>query len=143
MSINTLDEGFRKDMDRGSSIEDRLRTLQVFHENGIETVLFMSPCFPGITDFKAIIEESVVFIDEYWFENLNLRGDYKQRVLAYIHEKYPQLDNLYQRIYKEGDESYWLEMENAFTRYCDNRNIRYVNAFYHSKLVEGKVGKTK
>ena len=78
-----------------------------------------------------------------WFENLNLRGDYKQRVLAYIHEKYPQLDNLYQRIYKEGDESYWLEMENAFTRYCDNRNIRYVNAFYHSKLVEGKVGKTK
>lgn len=143
MSINTLDEEFRKDMDRASSIEERLHTLRILHENGIETVLFMSPCFPGITDFKEIIESSISFIDEYWFENLNLRGDYKQRILAYIHDKYPQLDTLYQAIYLKNDDSYWLEMEKAFTAYCIDRNIRYVNAFYHSRLVEEKVGKTK
>lgn len=74
---------------------------------------------------------------------LNLRGDYKQRILAYIHDKYPQLDALYQAIYLKNDESYWLEMENAFSEYCESRNICYVNAFYHSKLVEEKVGKTK
>lgn len=142
MSVNTLDEGFRKDMDRASSIEERLRTLRVLHENGIETVLFMSPCFPGITDFKAIIEASADYIDEYWFENLNLRGDYKQRILAYIHEKYPKLDDLYQAIYGKNDESYWLEMEREFTKYCEDRGIRYVNAFYHAKLVEDKVGKS-
>lgn len=142
MSINTLDENFRRDMDRGSSIEERLRTLKLFHENGIETVLFMSPCFPGITDFREIIEASVSFIDEYWFENLNLRGDYKQRILAYIHEKYPQLDELYQAIYMKNNETYWFEMERDFTQYCEDRDIRYVNAFYHSKLVAEKVGKS-
>lgn len=142
MSINTLDEGFRKDMDRASSIEERLHTLRVLHENDIETVLFMSPCFPGITDFKAIIEVSADYIDEYWFENLNLRGDYKQRILTYIHEKYPYLDVLYQTIYGKNDEAYWLEMEKEFTKYCNDRGIRYVNAFYHSKLVEEKVGKS-
>lgn len=73
-------------MDRGSSIQERLHTLKTFHENGIETVLFMSPCFPGITDFREIVEASAGFVDEYWFENLNLRGDYKKRILAYIHE---------------------------------------------------------
>lgn len=143
MSVNTLDEAFRKDMDRASSIAERLRTLKVLHENGIETVLFMSPCFPGITDFKAIMEASVDFIDEYWFENLNLRGDYKQRILTYIHEKYPQLDALYRTIYRNNDETYWLTMEKNFIKYCEDRHIRYVDAFYHAKLVEEKIGKSK
>ena len=143
LSINTLDEGFRKDMDRGSSIAERLRALRTLHENGIETVLFMSPCFPGITNFKEIIEASASFIDEYWFENLNLRGDYKQRILDYIHERYPQLEALYHTIYTKNDESYWYEMERDFAEYCEDRGIRYVNAFYHTKLVKERVGKSK
>jgi len=143
MSINTFDDDFRRDMDRGSSIEERLRTIKLFHEYGIETVLFMSPCFPGITDFREIMEASVSFIDKFWFENLNLRGDYKQRILAYIHEKCPQLDELYQAIYVKNNETYWLEMEREFTQYCEDRSIRFVNAFYHSKLVVEKVGKSK
>lgn len=128
-------------MERESSIQERLHTLKTFHENGIETVLFMSPCFPGITDFREIIEASAGFVDEYWFENLNLRGDYKKRILAYIHEKCPHLEELYRTIYSRKDESYWLEMERAFTRYCDERNIRFVNAFYHAKLVKEKADK--
>ena len=56
MSINTLNEKFKNDMDNASSIKDRLETLQKLHENGIYTVLFMSPIFPYITDWKKIIE---------------------------------------------------------------------------------------
>lgn len=84
ISINTLDEDFKNDMDNASSIKDRLLTLETLHKNGIYTVLFMSPIFPGITDFKAIIDISKDFIDEYWFENLNLRGSYKNTILFYI-----------------------------------------------------------
>ena len=73
---------------------------------------------------------------------VHLRGDYKQQILAYIHEKYPQLDELYQAIYAKNNETYWLEMEREFTQYCEDRGIRYVNAFYHSKLVAEKVGKS-
>lgn len=40
-----------------------------------------------------IIEISKEYIDEYWFENLNLRGEYKTKILLYIQEKYPKLIN--------------------------------------------------
>jgi len=74
MSINTLDEEFRKDMDNASSIAERITVLKELHNQGIYTALFMSPIFPYITDFKSIIQATHEFIDEYWFENLNLRG---------------------------------------------------------------------
>lgn len=54
MSINTPDESFKNDMDNASSIEKRMNTFKVLHENGIHTVLFMSPIFPAITDYKEI-----------------------------------------------------------------------------------------
>ena len=50
ISVNTLDEQFKSDMDQASSIGKRLETLETLHENGIYTVLFMSPIFPGVTD---------------------------------------------------------------------------------------------
>ncbi len=43
---------FKNDMDNACSISERLRTLKVLHENGIYTILFMSPIFPGITNFQ-------------------------------------------------------------------------------------------
>ena len=95
MSINTLDENFKNDMDNASSIEKRLSTLRELHNNGIYTILFMSPIFPYITEWKEIIEKSKDYIDEYWFENLNLRGQYKSSIMSYIKEKYPQHYEIY------------------------------------------------
>ena len=54
-SINTLDESFRREMDRGVSIERRLEAMRQFYEAGVETTCFISPIFPGITDVEAII----------------------------------------------------------------------------------------
>lgn len=138
MSLNTLDDSFRRDMDRASSVSERLRAMRELHENGIYTVLFISPFFPGITDYREIVEATRAFVPEYWFENLNLRGDYKQTILAYIHEKYPQLDGLYQTIYQKNDVTYWREMEQDFTAWCGENGIRFVNAFNHTQLVKEK-----
>lgn len=143
MSVNTLDERFRSDMDRASSISDRLQTLKQLHANGIYTVLFMSPIFPGITEFKAIVETSKDFIDEYWFENLNLRGSYKQTILKYIQDQYPHLSELYQNIYVKGNKTYWRELSVQIEDYCKERQIKYVNYFYHEQLVETKKQATK
>lgn len=52
MSINTLNENFRKDMDNASTVKERLNTLKELHNNGIHTVLFMSPIFPYITEWE-------------------------------------------------------------------------------------------
>lgn len=138
VSLNTLNESFRRAMDRGSSVEERLNTLKTLHENGIFTVLFMSPIFPGITDFRELVEASNSFVDEYWFENLNLRGEYRSTILEYIRKSYPQLESLYRRIFNAGDTSYWQELEREFIAYCTENQIRFVNAFNHTELVKAK-----
>ena len=138
MSINTLDENFKNDMDNASSIKERLNTLRELHDNGIYTVLFMSPIFPYITKFKEIIEISKEYIDEYWFENLNLRGAYKTKILLYIQEKYPKLINEYNDIYIKGNKKYWNDLSKEIKDYCEINNVKYINYFYHEKLVENK-----
>lgn len=139
MSVNTLDEEFKNDMDNASSIKNRLNALQRLHENGITTVLFMSPIFPGVTDFRSIIESSREFIDEYWFENLNLRGGYKKVILSYISEKHPELTGLYNDIYNRKNIMYWESLADEIERYCEKNSIRHINYFYHSKLVKEKL----
>jgi DNA repair photolyase len=138
MSINTLDEKFKNDMDEACSIKDRLETLKILHENNIKTILFMSPIFPYITDFKTIIEVSKDYIDEYWFENLNLRSSYKKIILDYIKEKYSQYYDKYINIYFKNDKYYWQELSKEIEKYCGENNIKYINFFYHNELVKMK-----
>lgn len=138
MSINTTDENFKNDMDNASSIKDRLATLKTLHENGIKTILFMSPIFPYITDWKNIIDKSSDFIDTYWFENLNLRGSYKKIIMDYIKEKYPKYYPEYIKIYDKKDDAYWRKLSKEIDDYCLEKQINYINFFYHDKLVKNK-----
>lgn len=138
LSINTLDEDFKNDMDNADSIEKRIDTLKQLHENGIYTVLFMSPIFPKITDFRAIIEKTENFVDEYWFENLNLRGEYKSPILSYIYRKYPELKELYKDIFIYGDKSYWTALSQDIENYCKQKKLNYKNYFYHEQLVKNR-----
>lgn len=140
MSVNTLDESFKDDMDKASSIKDRLDTLKKLHENGIYTVLFMSPIFPYITKWKEIIEISKDYVDEFWFENLNLRGSYKYSILNYIKEKYNDLFCKYIDIYENKNNYYWNDLSKKIEEYCVNNNIKYTNFFYHKELVDRKKG---
>lgn len=138
MSINTLNENFRADMDNASSIKERLLTLEKLHKQGIYTILFMSPIFPYITEWQEIIEKSKNFVDEYWFENLNLRGAYKFYIMSYIKNKYAKYYKYYCDIYLNGNNSYWESLSKEIDDYCQKNNIKYVNYFYHSKLVKEK-----
>lgn len=141
ISINTLNENFKNDMDNASSINDRLCTLKELHNQGIYTVLFMSPIFPYITDFKDIIERTHTYIDEYWFENLNLRGSYKKKILDYIKVKYSNIYNEYEKIYIKGEKVYWIDLSIEIENYCNQNHIKYINYFYHEKLVKEKLRK--
>lgn len=136
LSINTLDEKFRSDMDSASSIESRIDTLKKLHEEGIYTVLFMSPIFPYVTDYKKIIEETSSFVDEYWFENLNLRGSYKDVILDYIEDNYPEYIFDYKKIFVCNDKTFWINLIHEIEDYCEANNIKYKNYFYHEALVK-------
>jgi len=139
MSVNTLDENFKNDMDKASSIKERLEALKILHDNGIKTALFLSPIFPYITNFESIIEKSRNYVDEYWFENLNLRGEYKKKILDYIEEKYPQYYDCYTDIYIKNNKTYWKDLSKEIEKYCVENNIKYNNYFYHKELVKDKV----
>lgn len=141
VSINTIDEEFRKDMDDAATIEERLDTLKVLHENGIHTVLFMSPIFPHITDWKGIIEASREYVDEYWFENLNLRGQYKAYILDYVRKKYPDYYDSYEKIYLKNNGEYWRDLALKIEAYCEENGVKYIDYFYHEKLVKDKMAK--
>lgn len=134
ISINTLDENFKKDMDKASSIGERIETLKVLHENHIKTVLFMSPIFPKITDYKDIIKKTKDFVDVYWFENLNLRAGYKTYILDYIKDNYPQYCDLYDEIYIQKNNSYWEELSLEIDAFCKEEEVSFVNFFYHEKI---------
>lgn len=136
LSINTLDEKFRADMDQASNIKERLDALKILHDNGIYTVLFMSPIFPKITDFKEIIQCSNSFVNEYWFENLNLRGSYKHDIMNYIKREYSQYYALYEEIYIKKNNNFWENLSNEIEDYCMRLNLNYINYFYHEKLVK-------
>ncbi|MBQ6994085.1 MAG: hypothetical protein IJN64_06335 [Lachnospiraceae bacterium] len=112
--------------------------MQELHQAGIDTVLFMSPIFPYITDWKAIIEETKDYVHEYWFENLNLRGSYKQAILQYIDSHYSKWSNAYRSIYIQNDEAYWEQLTTELEEYCSRESIKYKNYFYHEKLVKEK-----
>lgn len=138
MSINTLNEKFRSDMDNASTIKERMDTLKELHNNGIYTVLFMSPIFPYITEWKEIIDQTKDYVDEYWFENLNLRGNYKKEILDYIRTNYSDLYSDYIDIYLKKNNKYWKDLAEEINNYCNLNNINYTNYFYHKELVEKK-----
>ncbi len=78
---------------------------------GIRTVCFVSPVFPGITDFEAIFERVKDQCDLFWLENLNLRGGFKKTIMDYIAGKYPDLVPLYDEIYNKHNRSYFETLE--------------------------------
>ena len=126
-SINTLDEGFKNDMDNAVSIQRRLDAMKQVYDAGIRTVCFIAPVFPGITDFEAIFHRVKDQCDLVWLENLNLRGGFKKDILAYIQEKYPDLMPLYNAIYTRGDRGYFRELEERAERLAREYDCPFVD----------------
>ena len=150
-SINTLNEDFQRAMDRGVSIERRLEAMRQFYEAGVQTTCFISPIFPGITDVEAIIERAKGQCNLVWLENLNLRGDYRPRILEWVHENHPELDGLYRDIYAKRSRDYWTGLDARIRAYCEGQGMPYlrdddqhrsafgeppvvVNYFYHEEV---------
>ncbi len=125
-SINTLDNTFQRSMDRAVSIDRRIEAMRLFYEAGVQTTCFISPIFPGITDVEAIIRRTRDFCNLVWLENLNLRGDYRGRILDWVHEHHPELDALYRRIYSKRDRTYWTELDGQLRTFCETENLPYV-----------------
>lgn len=126
ISINTVDEAFRKEMDRGATIEERLDTMKQLYDAGIKTTCFISPIFPGITDVEAIVDRAKDRCNLVWLESLNLRGDYRVVIMEWIKKNHPELEGLYHEIYSKKDRSYWTELDAKLRAYAASNGMPYV-----------------
>ena len=102
---------------------------------------------------KAIIERVKGQCNMVWLENLNLRGDYKKRILDWIHGHRPELDGLYREIYTQKSRAYWNQLDQEIRAYTAREGMRYThdddlhrapfgeppvvcNYFYHEELTK-------
>ncbi len=46
--------------------------------------------------------------------------------MKYIHEKHPELDDLYHQIYTKKDRSYWYELDEKIREYTLKHWLKYV-----------------
>ncbi len=134
ISLNTLDDKLRRHLEPAASpIKERLKVLQVLKQEGIETYLFVSPMFPELTDFKAIVDCIGDTVSYYCFENLNLRGGYKERILKFISQYRPDLKSLYFDIYN-NNMPYWEKVKNDIEEEFSKNNLKHKIYFYHDKI---------
>ena len=131
ISLSTLDEKLIKETEVTSTPENRLKALTTLKEEGINNYLFISPIFPKLSLTKKLIQEASKVTDTILFENLNLRGKNRSRILDLIKKKYPKHYDLYHSIYIDKDISYWDELEIAIKRECKEVGIKSKIYFHH------------
>lgn len=125
LSINTLDESFRSDMDCGSTVDQRIGALSILHSKGVHTAWFVSPVFPGITNAPEIIKRATGICDEVYLEHLVLQNPYKGSVLYYIRTHYPDLYPHYDRLFNKGELDEWWKWDDYMEEWCKDNGYEY------------------
>ncbi len=130
ISISTLDVEFAKVIERAASSPlDRINAIKQISNAGVETYTFISPYFPEITNYKAIIKEIRDYTGRFLFENLNFRPHNIPRIMNIIKTHYPRLVPKYKEIQK--DRTYWDILEHEIKNYCQQKNLNYKIEFHH------------
>jgi DNA repair photolyase len=135
VSLSTTDPVFARLIERRApSPQERLETMRVLSEAGITVYAFIAPIFPLLSDWKSVVSEAEKYTDEICFENLNLRGGYKKRVLDLVSKKYPARYGDFEMIYasKEAFRMFWENEAKAITKFMKGK--KYKLYFFHEKI---------
>ena len=130
ISVGTLDEKMARGLEpRAASPMDRINVLKQLHEAGIETFLFVSPIFPEISNVDSLIDLTKDFVDEFLFENLNIRADNRKRIFEFLEGNAPELVELYSGLSRD----YWEGIREKIIAKCEKEALKYKMYFYHGK----------
>lgn len=132
LSLGLLDERSKKFFEpTTSSANAKINALKEIHNNGINTVVFIAPIFPVFSDWKAIIEHTINFADEYWFENLFIYPSSRAVFYRTLYKINPALMKLYHKIYSFHDkEKYWKTEEQKIAQFCTSHSLEH-SIFFH------------
>jgi DNA repair photolyase len=130
-SFSTLDEDLRCKLEPlASPLSKRINALKEVHKSGIKTYVFISPLFPVLTDWKAIIQETKDYSDYYMFENLNIVGSVWGPLKQWLEKNYPPLVAEYKEIYFK-DSPYWDSVQAEILNYCEKEKLTCKMHFHH------------
>lgn len=133
LSLSTLDEKMRKQLEPlAPSVDRRVETLKKLHEDGIKTALFISPIFPKLTNWRELINKTKNFVDEYWFENLNVYPSIKENVYGFLRKNNPKLLDEYKKIYAKNSD-YWGKEGKVIERFCQENKLDCRIYFHHNQ----------
>ena len=133
LSFSITDEKLRRQMELLlSTVEQKINALKELHNSKIPTALFISPIFPHITDWGRIINETKSFVEEYWFENLNLYPSIKGEIYSFLRKKRPELIEIYKKIYSKNSD-YWNIEESKIIEFCKKNKISCKIYFHHKR----------
>jgi len=131
VSLSLLDDRIRKEVEPfASPPERRIKAVKALNQAGIKTEIFISPVFPELTDWKGIIEKTKNFVDEFWFENLNLYPSLRYNIFHWLKNQHPVLVKKYQEIYFLKN-NYWDRVEKEIKDYGKKNNLNFKIYFHH------------
>lgn len=133
LSFSIIDEKLRKQVEFISSpARQKINALKELHKAKIPTALFVSPIFPEITDWGKIINQTKSFVDEYWFESLNLYPSIKGEIFNFLQKSKPGLVEKYKKIYSKNN-NYWNIEEDKIKEFCKKNKVSYKIYFHHKR----------
>ncbi|NMB56366.1 radical SAM protein [Candidatus Beckwithbacteria bacterium] len=131
ISVSNLEENLRKKIEPfAPSYKKRVGALQTLSKNKIKTVLFCSPILPYLTDVAKIVDKTKAFVDEYWFENLNLYASIKPNLYQFLKDHDKNLIEKYNDIYF-GKNNYWEIEEKKIRKLCQDEKLNSQIFFHH------------
>jgi len=132
ISLSIQDEELRKDLEPlANSGERRIKALKKLKQEGIKTILFVSPILPYLTDWQDLVKKTKGFVDQYWFENFNPYAVARKKIDLFLKRNRPELVEKYQEVY--SNDSYWNKEEGDIREFCDKEKVKYRVFFHHKK----------
>ena len=71
-------------------------------------------------------------------ENILIHGDNLLALKALEPMYAGQIKCIYIVLYVNKNDDYWIKLSDQMNNYCEKNKIKYINYFYHKKLVEKK-----
>lgn len=135
VSLSLLNDSIRKEVEPfASSVEQRINAVKQLKKAGIRTFIFVSPMFPELTGWKGIVAKTKNFIDEYWFENLNLYPNLQDNIFQWLKNYHPKLVKEYRKIYFTKND-YWDRIEKEIENYGTKNHLNFTIYFHHQKTL--------
>jgi len=112
------------------SIERRINALKILKRAGIKTAVFISPILPEITNWQEIIKKTKGFVDEFWFENLNLYSSIWPNIKKWLRNYHPTILSKFLEIYSTKSD-YWNQKEKEIKKFGRENDLLFKIYFHH------------